>query len=76
MRMDNNQFPGLPLGLDMAQAMKGRAGEGYEGLSEAEKEHIIFKCKDAKSKEEMDKIISSLSPDEKFDELFRGPGIR
>lgn len=76
MRMDNNQFPGLPLGLDMVQAMKGRAREGYEGLTEAEKEHIIFKCKDAKSKEEMDKIISSLSPDEKFDELFQRPGIR
>ncbi len=70
-----NQFPDLPLGLGMGLMMNHRARDGFEHLSETEKEHIILKCKDAKSKKEMDKIINSLSPEESFDELFQGPGI-
>ncbi len=71
----DHQFPDLPLGLGMGLTMNRHARDNFEGLSETEKEHIIFKCKDAKSKKEMDKIISSLSQDEKFDELFQGPNI-
>ena len=39
--MDNG-FQDLPLGLGMALMMNERAMEGYEGLSETEKEHIIM----------------------------------
>ena len=38
-----------------------RARQNYESLSEAEKEEIILRCKDAKSKDEMDKILNSIS---------------
>lgn len=71
----DNRFPDLPLGLGMGLMMNQRARDGFEHLSETEKEHIILKCKDAKSKKEMDRIIDSLSPEEGFDELFQGPSI-
>ena len=47
-----NQFSNMPLGLGMAVMMNEQAKAGFESLSEAEKEHIILKCKDAKTKEE------------------------
>ncbi len=72
--MDNG-FQDLPLGLGMALMMNERAMEGYEGLSETEKEHIIMKCKDAKSKSEMDKIIDSISSPDGLKDLFQGPSI-
>ncbi len=53
-------FQQIPIGFGMGLAMNREALEGYSRLTEAEKEQIIFKCRDAKSKEEMDKIISSL----------------
>ena len=69
------QFSNLPLGLGMVLAMNGRARAGYDSLSETEKEHIILKCGDAKSKKEMDRIIDSLSTTEGIADLFRGPSI-
>lgn len=51
---------GMPLGFGMALAMNERAMTRYADLTEAEKERIILRCKDAKSKEEMDKIVNSL----------------
>lgn len=74
MQMDQN-FTALPLGLGMALMMNERARQGYESLSEAEKEHIIFRCKDAKSKAEMDKIIDSMSSEDGIRDLFKGPSI-
>lgn len=73
--MFEESYPNLPLGLSMALMMNERAKEGYEGLSETEKEHIILKCKDAKTKAEMDKIIDSFAPAESMRDLFKGPGI-
>lgn len=72
--LDEN-FSNLPVGLGMALIMNERARASYEGLSETEKEHIILKCKDARTKEEMDKIIDSFAPAEKMRDLFNGPGI-
>lgn len=71
----DSRYYNLPLGLSMALMMNQRAKAGYDGLTEAEKEHIIFKCKDAKSKDEMDKIIASLSSAERIEDLFNGPSI-
>lgn len=51
---------GMPVGFSMALAMNQRAMKRYSDLTEAEKEKIILQCKDAKSKEEMDKIVNSL----------------
>ncbi|MCX4352950.1 MAG: hypothetical protein OSJ60_15110 [Lachnospiraceae bacterium] len=58
--MFEESYPNLPAGLSMALMMNERAQAGYDRLSEAEKEHIILKCKDARTKEEMDKIIDSI----------------
>ncbi|HKM23070.1 MAG TPA: hypothetical protein VJZ01_13640 [Lachnospiraceae bacterium] len=60
-----SQILAMPLGLSMAVTMNEQAKAGFESLSETEKEHIILKCKDAKSKEEMDRIIDSFSSSHK-----------
>ncbi|MDE6969758.1 MAG: hypothetical protein K2P69_08345 [Eubacterium sp.] len=57
MDINNN----LPIGFAMGMAMRGDALEAYSRLTEAEKEEIINQCRDAKSKAEMDRIISRLS---------------
>lgn len=54
----------LPLGLGMGLAMNERAMNGYANMTEAEKERVIFAAKDARTKEEMERIISSLEPGE------------
>jgi len=53
----------MPFGYNLALARDkdNRAVNG--GLTETEKEHLIMKCKDAQSKQEVDKIVSSLEPD-------------
>ncbi|MCM1135769.1 MAG: hypothetical protein NC400_09375 [Clostridium sp.] len=66
--MDGN-FSNFPLGLGMALTMDRNARAGYDDLSETEKEHVILKCKDAKSKNEMDKIINSFAGDDVGDLL-------
>ena len=73
--LDEN-FSNLPVGLGMALIMNERARASYEELSETEKEHFILKCKDARSEEEMDRIVASLAPAENLRDLFDGPDIR
>lgn len=60
----------LPLGFGMALAQNEAAMKGYAGLTETEKEHLILKCKDARSGEEIDKIINSLAPDTTMDKIL------
>lgn len=43
----------LPVGFGMALAMNEQAMQGYAALTETEKEHLILRCRDAGSKEEM-----------------------
>lgn len=51
---------GLPVGFSMALAMNEAAMKRYAQLSETEKEHLILRCKDAGSKEEVRKIVNEL----------------
>lgn len=53
---------GLPIGLGMGLAMNERAMNGFGSMTEAEKEKIILEAKDARSKKEMERIISTLEP--------------
>ncbi|CDD46982.1 unknown [Firmicutes bacterium CAG:534] len=69
------EMNGIPLGLSMALLMNEQAKAGYDALSETQKEHLILKCKDAGSKEEMDRIISSIYPAESVESLFEEPDI-
>ena len=50
----------LPIGFGMALAMNEQAMQGYAALTETEKEHLILRCRDAGSKEEMERIVASL----------------
>lgn len=72
--MDNG-YQNVPLGFAMALMRNESAKKGFEGLSETEKEHLILKCKDAKSKAEMDKIIGSIASADGLRDLFKGPSI-
>ncbi len=74
--MDYYQSGTLPLGLSMALAMNEQAKAGFDSLSETEKEHLILKCKDAKTKEEMERIVASISPAENVGNLFQGPVVK
>lgn len=66
-------FTELPLGFGMALAMNEPAMQGYARLTESEKEQIILKCRDASSKEEMQKIVDSLVPDGNANSLYESP---
>lgn len=52
----------IPLGFGMNLMMNGAAMQGYAGLTEAEKEQLIMRCRDARSKGEMQKIVDDLAP--------------
>ncbi len=53
-------FNNVPIGFALGMAARTDAYEAYNRLTEAEKEDVINRCRDAKSKAEMDRIISSL----------------
>lgn len=53
----------VPLGFGFALATNEDAMKNYASLSETEREHLIMRCKDARSKEEMQKIVDSLVTD-------------
>lgn len=69
---DGLAFTQLPLGLGMALAMNEPAMSRYAGLTETEKEHLILRCKDARSKAEMQRIVDSLAKYGDVDELLSG----
>lgn len=70
MSMGGFPMAGLPMGFAMSLAMNEPAMRGYAGLSETEREHLIMRCKDARSKEEMQKIVDSLVPEGNVNNLF------
>ena len=53
----------IPLGFGFALATNEEAMRNYANLTETEREHLIMRCKDAKSKDEMQKIVNSLVDD-------------
>lgn len=70
--MDLNGMPmegmvgigGYPFGFMETLAMDERLMTGYNGLTEAQKEEMIFKYKDAASVDEKQRILSMLMPEE------------
>ena len=61
---------GLPAGFGMALAMNEAAMAGYAGLTEAEKEKVILRCKDVKTKSQMQEIVDSLVPGEDIQGVY------
>lgn len=60
----------LPMGFGMALAMNEPAMRGYAGLTEAQKEEILIRCKDAKTKKQMQQIVDSLAPHVDVQEVY------
>lgn len=54
-------FNGVPVGFGMALAMNQEALDNYSKLKEAEKEQVIARSRDAKSKQEMEEIVNSIT---------------
>lgn len=73
---DGYTLGALPLGFGMALAMNEPAMKAYAGLTESEKEKILMRCRDARSKEEMRRIVDSLVPDGNVHSLIEDSGAK
>ena len=60
----------LPIGFGMTPVANDAAMDGYAGLTEAEKEKLILRCKDAKTKEQRQEIVDSLAPGTDVREVY------
>lgn len=58
---DGLQSASLPLGLAFGLAMDEKALDNYGKLTEYEKEQLLAKSKDVKSKDEMQQLIWQVS---------------
>lgn len=53
---------GIPVSFGINLVRNETAIQGYAGLTEAEKEHLIMSCRDARSRNEMQRIVDDLAP--------------
>ena len=67
---DGTMFSDLPVGFCMPLAKNEADNIVYEGLTEAEKEKIILRCKDARTKGQMQEIVDSLAPGTDIQEVI------
>ena len=56
-------YAGYPAGEEPLLWEDESASQGYESLTETEKEHLILQCKDAKTAKEKQRIVDSVSAD-------------
>lgn len=63
-------FSDLPVGFGMSLLMNDAAMQGYAGLTEAQKEAVILRCKDARTKAQMQEIVDSLAPGTDVQEIL------
>lgn len=68
--MDMNQYggagvpyPGFPMGAVPLALVNEPSLQGYENLTETEKEHLILQCKDAKTSDVVERIMDSSETD-------------
>ena len=66
----NGGVPFAELGFGMPLLMNEPAMTGYAGLTEAQKEEVILRCKDAKTKGQMQEVVDSLAPGLDVQEIF------
>lgn len=59
--MDTFNNDSLPMGFAMGLAMDLDAMSQFSNLTEAQKEELLNRARDAKSKDEMQRIISQIS---------------
>ncbi len=78
--MDYNN---IPLSLGMAITTNKAAMDRFVDMTEAEKEAFIDRSRDVMSKEEMEKLVNTLTEDEEkpdvhledVNDIFKGPSI-
>ena len=78
--MDYNN---IPLSLGMAITTNKAAMDRFVDMTEAEKEAFIDRSRDAMSREEMEKLVNTLTEDEEkpdvhledVNNIFKGPSI-
>lgn len=63
----------VPIGFGMALAQNINAMQSFSGMTEAEKEEILNRARDAKSKEEMESLVESLHEETADDGTFSNP---
>ena len=56
-------YAGYPIGVGALFSEDEFALQGYENLTETEKEHLILQCKDAKTTDDKQRIVDSVSTD-------------
>ena len=56
-------YPGYPVGLGPVLSREQMSPQGYNGMTETEKEHLILQCKDAKTADAKDRIVDALTSD-------------
>lgn len=61
--LDNDS---MPMGFAMGLAMDMNAMNRFSNLTEAEKEELLNRARDARSKDEMQRILSQLSSEQLF----------
>lgn len=70
------EYSNLPLGLAMAGLLDERPRtEESKTLTEAEKEAILFRYRDAEKQKEREQIRNSVPLEDNMNDLFDGPGI-
>lgn len=69
-------YIGQPLGLgpvwDPTEYLRA---SDYQNMTEAEREHLIMSCKDAKSLSQRQKVVEELAPDMDFRALAAETGM-
>ena len=75
--MEGYVFSEMPIGFGLELMTEEMAvNNGFNGLSESQKEEVINRCKDAKSTDEMHKIVDNYIPDGNMNSLFEGPASK
>lgn len=78
MPMDSTEYGGLtfPYGLGTVLGMEEEVTERPGNLTETEREHIIMRCRDAGSEEEVRQILDEAVPGESMQSLLDRDRIR
>lgn len=69
------QNSNLPLGFAMTSLLEDNVRAGDNPLTEAEKEKMIFKYKDAENEAEKEQIRNAVPPEDDMKDIFGGPSI-
>jgi hypothetical protein len=73
--IEGTSNPGFPLGMGAILNLNDSPRDLNHTMSEAEKEHIIMQCRDAKSRKEAQRIVNERVPDQNVNSLYEEPRV-